>query len=132
MNTYLAPSWPFVSQVAQLTRRVTKAGTTTAEVVYLITTLSPSQANPLRLLELNRGHWSIENCIHYVRDVSFGEDRSRLRTGHAPQILAALRNLTITLIHRSGSSHIRATRRHFASCPQQALALLGFSKGSQQ
>src|SRR5579884_3212432 len=128
MNAYLAPSWPFVAQVAQLTRSVTKAGTTTTEVVYLITTLSPAKASPERLLELNRGHWSIENRSHYVRDVTFGEDRSRLRTGNAPQIMAALRNLAITLIHRSGSCHIRASRRHFASCPHEALALLGFSK----
>jgi predicted transposase YbfD/YdcC len=132
MNAYLAPSWPFVAQVAQLTRTVTKAGTTTTEVVYLITTLSPSKASPQRLLELNRGHWSIENRSHYVRDVSFGEDHSRLRSGNGPQILAALRNLVITLIHRSGSSHIAATRRHFASCPQEALALLSHKKAGQQ
>src|SRR2546421_13111646 len=132
MNAYLALSWPFVAQVAQLTRTVTKAGKTTTEVVYLITTLSPSKASPERLLDLNRGHWSIENRSHYVRDVTFGEDRSRLRTGNAPQILAALRNLTITLIHRSGSCHIAATRRHFASCPYEALALLFPTKGGQQ
>jgi predicted transposase YbfD/YdcC len=132
MNAYLAASWPFVAQVAQLTRTVTKAGQTSSEVVYLITTLPPSKASPERLLELNRGHWSIENRSHYVRDGSFGEDRSRLRSGNAPQIMAALRNLAITLIHRFGSSHIRATRRHFASCPQEALALLGFPKGGQQ
>src|SRR5205085_9024942 len=122
---------PHLGQVAQLTRRVTKAGTTT-EVVYLITTLAPAKASPERLLSLNRGHWSIENRSHYVRDVSFGEDRSRLRTGHAPQILAACRNLAITLIHRHGSCHIKATRRHFASCPQQALALLISPKGGLQ
>jgi predicted transposase YbfD/YdcC len=128
MNAYLASSWPFLSQVAQLTRTVTKAGQTTTEVVYLITTLSATAASPQRLLELNRGHWSIENRIHYVRDVTFGEDRSRLRTGNAPQIMAALRNLAITLIHRSGSRHIRVSRRHFASCPHEALALLGLSR----
>jgi predicted transposase YbfD/YdcC len=132
MNAYLAPTWPFVAQVAQLTRTVTKAGTTTTEVVYLITTLSASKASPQRLLDLNRGHWSIENRSHYVRDVSFGEDHSRFRSGNAPQILAALRNLVITLIHRSGSSHIAATRRHFASCPQEALALLSHKKADQQ
>jgi predicted transposase YbfD/YdcC len=118
--------------VAQLTRCVTKAGTTTIEIVYLITTLAPSKASPERLLELNRGHWSIENRSHYVRDVTFGEDRSRLRTGHAPQILAAFRNLAITLIHRYGSCHIKATRRHFASCPLEALALLSSPTGGQQ
>jgi predicted transposase YbfD/YdcC len=132
MNAYLAPGWPFVAQVAQLTRTVTKAGQTTSEVVYLITTLAPAKASPQRLLELNRGHWSIENRSHYVRDVSFGEDRSRLRTDHAPHIMAAFRNLAITLIHRFGSSHIAATRRHFASCPQLALALLSSPTGGQQ
>jgi predicted transposase YbfD/YdcC len=124
LNAYLAPTWPQVAQVAQLTRMVTKAGTTTTEVAYLITTLASSKATPERLLSLNRGHWSIENGSHYVRDISFGEDRSRLRTGNAPQILAALRNLAITLIHRYGSCQIKATRRHFASCPHEALALL--------
>jgi hypothetical protein len=59
MNAYLAACWPFVAQVAQLTRTVTKAGKTTTEVVYLITTLSPSKASPERLLDLNRGHWGI-------------------------------------------------------------------------
>jgi predicted transposase YbfD/YdcC len=131
MNAYLAFSWPGIAQVAQLTRIVTKAGVTTTEVVYLITTLTVSQASPARLLELNRGHWSIENRSHYVRDVSFGEDRSRLRTGNAPQILAACRNLAITLIHRCGSCHIKATRRHFASCPRKALALLTSPQGDR-
>ena len=62
--------------------------------------------------------------MHYVRDVTFGEDRSRLRTGHAPQALAALRNLVITLIHRSGSSEIAASRRAFACHPRRAFNLL--------
>jgi predicted transposase YbfD/YdcC len=132
MNTYLAASWPFVQQVAQLIRSVTKAGQTSSEVVYLITTLSALKASPERLLALTRGHWSIENRSHYVRDVTFHEDASRLRSGHAPQVLAAFRNFAITLIHRAGSSQIRATRRHFSSCPREALALLGFFKGGQQ
>lgn len=132
MNAYRAATWPGVAPVAELTRTVTNAGQTTAEVVYLLTTLSSSKASPTRLLELNRGHWGIENRSHYVRDVSFGEDRSRLRTGNAPQILAACRNLVITLIHRSGSCQIKATRRHFASCPPHAFSLLSSVKGGQQ
>jgi predicted transposase YbfD/YdcC len=85
MNDYLAPTWPLVLQVARLTRMVTvrKTGKTTREVVYLITDLTQIQASPRRLLDLVRVHWSIENGLHYVRDVSFGEDRSRLRTGSA-------------------------------------------------
>lgn len=126
LNRYLQPDWPGVAQVAQLTRTVTvkKTGKVSTEIVYLITTLSEQQATPLRLLELVRGHWGIENRSHYVRDVTFQEDRSRLRTGNAPQIMACLRNLVITLIHRSGSSQIIATRRFLSSHPQQACAWL--------
>ncbi len=126
MNAYLA-DWPLIEQVAELTRTVTvrKTGKTSREVVYLITPLTPAEASPQRLLALVRGHWSIENSSHYVRDVTFGEDRSHLRSGHAPQIMAALRNLTITLIHRQGSSQIAATRRHFASHPRQAFGVDG-------
>jgi predicted transposase YbfD/YdcC len=125
MNAYLK-DWPLVEQVAELTRTVTvrKTGKTSQEVVYLMTPLTPAEATPRRLLALVRGHWSIENSSHYVRDVTFGEDRSRLRTGSAPQILAAFRNLALTLIHRSGSSQISATRRYFASHPHHAFALL--------
>jgi predicted transposase YbfD/YdcC len=126
LNDYLQQDWPGVVQVAQLTRTVTtkKTGKTSTEVVYLITTLSKHQATPLRLLELVRGHWTIENRSHYVRDVTFEEDRSRLRIGHTPQIMAALRNLVITLIHRHGSSQIASTRRSLSSHPDRALAWL--------
>jgi predicted transposase YbfD/YdcC len=100
--------------------------------MYLITALTPVQASPQRLLELVRGHWGIENSSRYVRDVTFGEDHSRLRSGHAPQIMAALRNLAITLIHRQGSSQIAATRRHFAAHPRRAFALLLPTRSAQQ
>jgi predicted transposase YbfD/YdcC len=133
MNSYLV-DWPLIEQVAELTRTVTirKTGKTSQEVVYLITPLIPQEASPQRLLELVRGHWGIENSSHYVRDVTFGEDRSRLRSGHAPQILAAFRNLAITLIHRQGSSQIAATRRHFASHPLLAFRLLLPRRSPQQ
>src|SRR5947209_2513164 len=134
LNDYLRPHWPLVQQVAQLTRTVTvkRTGTRTQEIVYLSTDLPPSLASPPRLLDLDRGHWSIENGLHYVRDVSFGEDRSRLRSGQAPQVLAALRNLAITLIHRSGSSQIAASRRHFAAHPREAVTLLLQRRSAQQ
>ena len=131
MNGYLAPDWPLVAQVAEVRRIVTKKGETSTEVVYLITDLCPKQASPLRLLSLVRGHWGIENRSHYVRDVSFQEDRSRLRTGNAPQLLAAFRNLAISLIHRSGSSQISSTRRSFSYHPEQVLALLCSKEGQQ-
>lgn len=131
MNGYLAPDWPLVAQVAEVRRIVTRKGETSTEVVYLITDLCPKQASPLRLLSLVRGHWGIENRSHYVRDVSFQEDRSRLRTGNAPQLLAAFRNLAISLIHRSGSSQISSTRRSFSYHPEQVLALLCSKEGQQ-
>jgi predicted transposase YbfD/YdcC len=123
---YLQQDWPGVVQVAQLTRTVMvkKTGKTSIEVVYIITTLSREQASAERLLELVRGHWCIENRSHYVRDVTFLEDRSRLRTGNAPQMMAALRNLVITLIHRHGSSRIASTRRSLSSHPDRAFAWL--------
>jgi predicted transposase YbfD/YdcC len=133
MNSYLT-DWPLIAQVAELTRTVTvrKTGKTSQEVVYLITPLTPLEASPLRLLELVRGHWGIENSSHHVRDVTFGEDRSCLRSGQGPQIMAALRNLAITLIHRHGSSQIAATRRHFASYPCRAFDLLLPKRSAQQ
>jgi predicted transposase YbfD/YdcC len=132
VSTDLAPylathsPWPDSAQVARLIRRVTMTATglTRQKTVYLITTLTPTQASPQRLLDLVRGHWHSENRLHYVRDVTFGEDRSRLRSGAAPQVLAALRNLVITLIHRTGSRDIAASRRAFAYHPKRALALL--------
>ena len=67
---------------------------------------------------------SYQNSLHYVRDVTFGEDRSRLRTGNAPQVMAALRNLAISLLHRAGDFQIAAARRHFSYHPDEAFALL--------
>jgi predicted transposase YbfD/YdcC len=133
MNAYLT-DWPLLQQVAELTRTVTigKTGKTSQEVVYLITPLTFQEAGPARLLELVRGHWGIENSSHYVRDVTFGEDRSRLRSGQGPQIMAAFRNLAITLMHRQGSSQIAATRRHFASHPRLAFRLLLPRRSAQQ
>ena len=131
LTAYLSARWRHLQQVAELTRTVTCQGKTTQEVLSLITDLTPHQASPQRLLQVNRGHWHIENRLHYVRDVGFGEDRSRLRSGNAPQVLAAVRNLVITLIHRFGSPHIAVSRRYFAYHPEQALAFL-FHEGGQQ
>jgi hypothetical protein len=109
--------------VAELTRTVTHQGKTTREVVFLITSRTPARGTPASLLTWIRGHWSIE-ARHHVRDGTFGEDHSRLRTGHAPQILATRRNLCITLVHRTAHHEISAARRSFAYHPAQALALL--------
>ena len=79
------------------------------EVVFGVTSLAAAAASPARILELNRGHWSIENRVHYVRDWTFDEDRCRVRKGHAAQTLAALRNFAISLLRRGNAfSSVRA------------------------
>jgi predicted transposase YbfD/YdcC len=129
---YLHADWPGITHVAQLTRTRTEKGETMVEVVFLIAILPPGTDAPVSLLALNRGHWGIENCLHYVRDVTFSEDRSQIRTGQAPQLLAACRNLVITLIHRSGSSLIAASRRSFSYHPLAAFDLLLARPSPQQ
>ncbi len=69
----------------------------TEETEILITSRSAAQMNAAQLQAFRRGHWTIENPLHYVRDVTFGEDLSTVRTGHAPENLATLRNLVIGL-----------------------------------
>ena len=82
------------------------------EVVHGITSLPPEKADAGRLLELVREHWRIENGLHHVRDVTLGEDASRVRCGAAPQVLAALRNVAIHLLAAVGrGNHARAIRR---------------------
>lgn len=85
--------WPALAQVGRLVHTCTRRGETRREISYLTTSLPPEEASPRRLLELVRGHWGIENCLHWVRDVTFDEDRCQVRSGAAPQVMAALRNL---------------------------------------
>lgn len=122
LTGYLA-AWPGIQQQAKLTRTVERNGKRQEETVYLVTSLPTQEAGPERLLALARGQWSIESR-HWIRDCVFGEDRSCLRTGNAPQLMAALRNLVISLIRAQGTRKITATRRHFAAHPSKALRLL--------
>jgi len=121
----LAPAWiafAGAAQVAQLRRTVTKKGKKTVEVVYLIT--SDRDADPATLAAWVRSHWEIENRLHWVRDVTYQEDKSLVRTGNAPRVMAALRSLAISLLHIDGHSHIAAANRHHARDPQRTLKLL--------
>ena len=122
LTDYLA-AWPGIQQQAQLIRTTQRQGKVQEETVYLITSLTNDLAGPERLLALIRGQWSIESR-HWIRDVVFAEDDSCFRTGSGPQLMAALRNLTISLIRRFGTRQITATRRHFAAHPREALRLL--------
>ena len=76
---------------------------------------------------LKRGHWQVENALHYVKDVTFGKDRSQTRVGFGADILAMLRNTAITLIYRAGHRDIAAHLRLYSGCPLEALALMSIS-----
>jgi predicted transposase YbfD/YdcC len=119
--------WPGLAQVFELGRHVITQKTTEerVEVVYGVTSLSPERGTPARLLDLVRGHWQIENKSHWVRDVTFDEDRSQVRCGNIPQVMAALRNTTIGLLRWAGYTNIAAACRRLAAQPEQALALIG-------
>lgn len=90
-----------------------------------MTSLASPQATPSRLLELVRGPWQIENQSHGVRDVTCDEDRSPVRCGHIPQVMAAFRKTTIGLLRQAGDANIAAACRLLAAQPARALALIG-------
>jgi predicted transposase YbfD/YdcC len=113
-----------LKQGFELTRERTVAGVMTRETVYGITSLSVEQADAGRLLALTRGHWGIENGLHYKRDVTLGEDASRVRRGAAPQVMAALRNSIVHLLDCTSDS-LAAGLRTMSNCFNKALALLG-------
>ena len=94
-------------------------------MAYAVNSLPPEEADAAQLLDLWRGHWGIENRVHWVRDVTMDEDRSQVRTGAAPQFMAGMRNLTISLLRLSGESNIAAALRCHADKPFLALALVG-------
>ena len=93
-------------------------------VAYGITSLPRTVADAERLLALARGHWGIENGLFYRRDVTFGEDRSRLRREKGPQVLAILNDLTVGLLLREGYTNAAAGRRIYAAFPDHAFHLL--------
>jgi predicted transposase YbfD/YdcC len=118
--------FPKVGQVARIERRVSRKGETKVELAYAVTSLSPKRADPTMLQALWRGHWRIENKLHYVRDVTFGEDLSQVRLGSAPQVMAALRNVVLGLLHLAGVENIAARLRRNARHPHEALATMGW------
>ena len=94
------------------------------ETVFVITSLPPQRAGAATLLRLVRQHWEIENRLHWVRDVSLGEDASRIRRGEAPQILSALRNLVLALLRSEGVQNIAAAFRERAADAEKAVRRL--------
>ena len=111
--------WPGAAQVFRVDRRIldTRTGEIRTEVVYGLTSLPPERADAAALLRLLRGHWTIENRLHWVRDVTFDEDRSHARAGAIPQVMAALRNAAIGLLRCAGFPSIAAATRRLAALP---------------
>lgn len=120
------PDWidfPGAAQIAQLRRTRTIKGRKTTEVVYAICSLDMIAAPPATVATWIRGHWGIE-ALHWVRDVTFDEDRHQLRTGKAPQVMATLRNTTFSLIRLTGRTKIASTLRHQGRDTSRAVDLL--------
>jgi predicted transposase YbfD/YdcC len=124
-------AFPHAAQVIQVTRKVRDLDTRRwrTVTVYAITSLTFAQASPARLADYIRGHWAIENGLHHVRDVTFAEDASQLRTGTGPQVMACLRNLIIGLLSCAGPVNVAAALRHHARDPARPLATLGIPLG---
>ncbi len=118
--------WPHLAQVCRLARRRVDHGTgeVKEDVAYAVTSLTPAEAGPGRLLALWRGHWGIENRLHWRRDVVFDEDRCQIRSGAAPQAVAACRNLVLTLLRRTGVTNVAAALRTYAARPSLAIRLV--------
>jgi predicted transposase YbfD/YdcC len=124
LKTYLG--WPYAEQVFRLERTFTRwsDGKVMHDVSFGITSLQPSEANAGRLLALVRGHWQIENKLHYRRDATLREDWCQVRRGRAPQILAILNNVLLGLLLRRKVENVPAARRKYAADFPEALRLI--------
>jgi hypothetical protein len=126
LNAYL--DWPGVAQVGQIESVVEQDGQVSQEARYFITSAPRELADAGVLLTWARGHWSIENRSHYVRDVTLGEDASRIRKGNGPEIMAALRNAAIGFFRATGATNIAETIRRNASQVRNLFTKLGIFK----
>lgn len=117
--------WPHLGYACTVQRVVTRKGKTTYEQQYAVSSLTPARADAARLQAVWRGHWSIENKLHWVRDETFGEDACQIRTGNGPQAMAAIRNTVIGVLRGARQTNIAAALRTHAGQPYHALALLG-------
>lgn len=118
--------WPYVEQVFKLEREFKQltTGQVMQEVVYGVSSLTAAEANAAQLLAITRRHWGIENGLHYRRDVTLREDHSRLRTGQAPHMIAAINNLVLGMMAQLGYRNAPQARRHFAAHLEEAVYLV--------
>src|SRR5581483_128060 len=118
-------SWPYLEQVFEYTRTWTSKGVSKQQICYGITSLPAEVSDAARVAALKRGHWQVENALHYVKDVTLGEDASQTHCGTGADVFAMVRNIAISLLRRAGYRTIAAQLRRYSGCPHEALALLG-------
>ena len=116
-------AFPHAAQAIQIVRRRRRRGKKkwSRETIYAITSLTATQASPAELAAIIRGHWTIEDRLHWVRDMDYDEDRSQVRTASGPRVMATLRNLAITILRLAGHASIAAALRHHARRPERPL-----------
>jgi predicted transposase YbfD/YdcC len=119
--------WPQLRQVVQIRRRWQQRGQWYVAERYMVTSLPPEVAGPERLLELKRGHWQVENQLHYIKDVVLGEDASLIHAGNGGAVLAVLRDVAVNALRAGGERYITARLRANSQQPELALQLLGFA-----
>ena len=107
-------AFPHAAQAIQIIRRRKVKGKWSRETCYAVTSLTVTQATSAQLAAIIRGHWGIEDRLHWVRDLDFDEDRSQMRTASGPRIMACLRNLAITILRLTGATCIVAALRYHA------------------
>lgn len=119
--------WPGLEQVFEIRRRWQSKDVWHEAVRYGVTSLPATITIPERVLKLKRGHWTIENGLHYVKDVTMGEDKSTVHADNGPKIMAALRNTALSLLRHAGFSTIAARMRYNSTHPEAALEVLSLS-----
>jgi len=121
-------NWPGLARVCRITRRRIERKKKTREVVYAITSLPKDKADALSLLRLSRAHWAIENRLFCVRDVTLREDQCRVRSGSAPQVLAALRNAALTLLRQLGFTNIVEGLEYFMENRANTISFIRYGR----
>jgi predicted transposase YbfD/YdcC len=114
-------AFPHAAQAIQITRRRKVKGKWSRQTCYAVTSLTLTQASYAQLAAIIRGHWGIEDRLHWVRDLDFDEDRSQIRTASGPRIMASLRNLVITILRLAGTTSIAAALRYHCRRPSRPL-----------
>ena len=130
LNHYL--DFPHVGQAFLVERHCTekKTGATSREIAYGLTSRTPEQANPQRILQVNRGHWTIENSCHYILDWTYDEDRSRIRTGYGPENITRLRRFAIGVIKSQGARSVAQKMRQLTRHVRLVFDYLRMSENS--